>query len=63
MIGCVVTLCVSVALGLPLVTALFVTACVSVALGPAVVPVATPPVGLAVEYPDDVEVLVLVSGV
>ena len=33
----------------PLVTVLLVGVCVSVAFGPAVVPVATPPVGLAVE--------------
>lgn len=45
--GCV-TLCVSVADGLALVTALFVTLCVSVALGPTVVPVATLPAGLEV---------------
>lgn len=48
--GCV-TLCDNVADGLPLVTALFVTLCDSVALGPAVVPVATPPVGFDVAIP------------
>jgi len=45
--GCV-TLWLKVALGPPEVTALFVTLWVCVAFGPAVVPVATPPVGLAV---------------